>query len=85
MKKYKAGYEDAARKAAEVVTVDEERRKAFIKGVRWGVENIFNKIKYDHYEDHPGYPTKFMRDLSLKDIRKSAEDFIKGEYVECDE
>jgi hypothetical protein len=82
MRHIKYAYEEAARKAATVCHVDEAQRKAFLAGVAWAAEDFCNQLRPSHWESHPGYPKKFLDELTLKDFRKTLEAFCKAEQVE---
>lgn len=64
------GYQDAAKKAATVSYVDEERRKAFEAGVEWATERLRRLLGPSGYEACEGYPKKLIDGYKLDDIRK---------------
>lgn len=82
MRRIKYAWEDAAREAATVKHVDEERRKAFVAGVAWAADRFCRTLSTDPYEDRPGYPHKMMEELTLKDFRAALTDFMRGEMIE---
>ena len=82
MRTIRYAYEAAATKAATVSHVDEGQRKAFLAGVAWAAEDCCNQPRPSHWESHPGYPKKFLDELTLKDFRKTLEVFCKAEQVE---
>jgi len=82
MRLIKYAYEDAALEAAKVVTIDEERREAFVAGVKWCAEHLARKIAPSSYEDVAGYPKTLMDDLTLKDFRKTMQEFLSPKMVE---
>ncbi len=72
----------AADKAAEVRSIDPERRKAFLDGVAWAAERFVRSLEPSIYEDIKGYPKAHMDNLKLRGFRNTLEKFFHARDID---
>jgi hypothetical protein len=63
-------FESAARNAAEVISLDEERRKAFVKGVEWTLTKLEEDIYLSHHPMASPSDNAYFDKLTLAGIKK---------------
>lgn len=76
--RWKYIFDDEARKAATVCTVDPERQAAFLAGVGWLAERVKSMVREDLMENLMDKGTKeYCARLALKDLREILHEALK--------
>ncbi len=61
----------AAEKAAEIKSLDEERKRAFLEGAAFTAEELLNAVQQSYHDDLMGASAlKHVESLRLQDVRQ---------------
>ena len=63
-------FEEAAKKASQIINYDETRREAFVKGIKWCLDMLEQDVYSGHHPMASASDNAYLDKLTLKGIKK---------------